>query len=750
MTENTPLALAKVAGLKNFKSIIHILEERNRASRDRSAFWFFYDDSTPIAHTRYDEWTWGNLRGRSVEVSRALLEVEKSLSGARVLVVYPPGLGFVAAFFGCLYAGAIPVPVPAPRRNDGIHRWLHIARDAGVAGILCPTELVDLLSPLHEAIDGGFMISPDAADPGLPCGHVGEDEECLLPSSDDIAFLQYTSGSTSDPKGVMVTHGNLVANLRQISIASEYSASDRSASWLPHYHDMGLIDGILSPVYNGSSVALMAPAAFLRRPLRFLELVTHYKATIIGGPNFSYEHCVSRFSRDVAEGLDLSSIRLAYSGAEPIRPQTLKRFSETFKPYGFRWKAFFCCYGQAEATLFQTGNPPDEPPHILSVRRDLLVAGGEIVTVEDGDSPDDVLELAACGRPAVGLDLALVDPERRQRLNDGLVGEIWIRGPNVTPGYWKRPTESADTFNQHLEGTSGWRRTGDLGFRRDGQLYITGRLKDLIIIRGQNHHPEDIEQTVFFCHPALAQGRAGVFSLEQDGEEQVGVVCELTRESLRDLDAEEVLKAIRGAISRVHKLRVAVIALIRPGSLPRTPSGKVRRFACRKGLVDGELRIVSRWDARSGPVVRDAPVPANTGAWLAQLRRQPQSRWRDTLRQWLREEAAALAVLKAGELPDPDTGFFDLGLDSVALVSFAALLERELEVDLGPTVIFEHPTITALADHLASTLALADRIDAPSTLPEPARSAPGSAGGGSSISSELEALRGLLGSNAAE
>lgn len=732
-----------------FTSVIHVLEERYRSSPDRAAFQFFYDDATPVAESRFDEWRWQDLRQRSLAVAAAIADATISPAGARILVVYPPGLGFIAAFFGCLYAGAIPVPVPAPRRNDGINRWLHIARDSEVAGIVCPAELVDLLTPLHEAIDGGFMISPQAADPASPLPRSDEDFSFVFPQSDDIAFLQYTSGSTSDPKGVMVTHGNLVANLRQISLASEYSADDRSASWLPHYHDMGLIDGILSPVYNGSSVALMAPATFLRRPLRFLELVSHYRATIIGGPNFSYEHCVSRFSPDTAEGLDLSSVRLAYSGAEPIRPQTLKRFTATYEPYGFRWKAFYCCYGQAEATLYQTGNHPEVPPIILSVRRDALVAGGEIVEVAETDSPDEVLELAACGRPAEGLDLALVDPEKRTRLRDGLVGEIWIRGPNVTPGYWRRPELSAETFDQQLEGTRGWRRTGDLGFLRDGQLYITGRLQDLIIIRGQNHHPEDIEQTVFSCHPALAQGRAGAFALERDGEEQVGVVCELTREGLRDLDVEDVLTAIRGAISRVHKLRVTVVALIRPGSLPRTPSGKVRRFACRKDLSEGELRIVARWDAQSEAVAAQKTAAPAGDTWMDQLRRQPQSRWRDGLRQKLREEAATLAALRQGELPDAHTGFFDLGLDSVALVSFAAVLERELDVELGPTVIFEYPTISALADHLAATLVSAVQNQRPAPVAD-AQPVARPHAAPSPMASELAALRALLGTDAAE
>ncbi|OLP46808.1 siderophore biosynthesis protein [Rhizobium oryziradicis] len=733
----------------NFTSIIHMLENRSRDMADDVAMRFFHDDAVTTAQAKPDCWTWRMLRDRARLVADEIAQTGSIAPGARILVVYPPGLGFIAAFFGCLYAGAVPVPVPAPRRNDGINRWLYVARDAGISGILSTAELLDVLRPLQQAVGHGFALAPKAADPATPVVFEDDGTPFHAPEAKHVAFLQYTSGSTSDPKGVMVTHGNLIANLRQISLAFEYGPSDISACWLPHYHDMGLIDGILSPLFNGFPVALMAPASFLRRPLRFLELASHVRATVIGGPNFSYEHCVDKYSPQAGAGLDLSKIRIAYNGAEPIRPKTLERFTAAFAPHGFRGKAFYCCYGQAEATLFQSGNSPDDPPLILSVSRNALVETGTAVETDDGDEYDR-LALAACGRPAEGLDLALVDPEAGRRVDDGTVGEIWIRGPNVTPGYWGRTQLNAETFDQVLDGLRGWRRTGDLGFRRNGQLYITGRLKDLVIIRGQNHHPEDIEQSVFSSHPALAQGRAGVFAIEIDGEEQLGVVCELTRDGLRDLDADDVIRAVRGAVSRNHNIRAAVIALLRPSSLPRTPSGKVRRFACRQGIATGDLRIVARWDAKPESVL-SAPALAEQRSWRDQLQQSPRALRKEGLRHLLRQEVALLARLGEGDLPANSAGFFDLGLDSVALVNIGATIERELGVPVPPTLIFEHPTIQALSDHLYSLIEDDQAGKAPlqdaklqsngSVAHNPPSSAPVAR---SAITSELAALKALL------
>jgi acyl-CoA synthetase (AMP-forming)/AMP-acid ligase II/acyl carrier protein len=734
-----------------FQSILEILERRARQDGSAPSLHFFHDQSAPLAESARDAWSWRGLRDRARGVAAALLATGAAHPGGRVLLVYPAGLGFIAAFYGCLYAEMIPVPVPPPRRAEGLGRWLHVAVDAGISGVLTSGELVAAMQPLLDDVaGGGFCLAPSDADPAKPSTGAGEALATPRPAPSDLAFLQYTSGSTSEPKGVMISHGNVMANLRQISLGYELTGSDRLVSWLPHYHDMGLLGNVLSPVHDGFTAALMTPAAFLRRPLRWLEMVTHVGGTIIVGPNFGFDHCVQRATPEAVANLDLSTVRIAATGAETIRPRVLSRFHTAFAPAGFKWDTFFCCYGMAEATVFVSGNPPAEPPHLLSVEREALSNGGPLETLR-ADAPGDGsrITLAGCGRAVDGLDLAIVDPVTCQRRGDREVGEIWVKGPNVSAGYWMRPEQNAECFGLCLGGASGWFRTGDLGFVRDSQLYVTGRLKDVIIIRGENHYPQDIEETVSGRHADLAEGNAGAFALEIGGEERLGIVCEVTREGLRSLDADAVFEAMRGAISRDHDLRLGVAALLRPGSLPRTPSGKVRRFACREGLMAGTLPIVARWDAHPD----NGEIAQAAASWLEDLRQQPPARREDMLRRRMQQELAKLAGLPEGQLPPADAGFFDLGLDSLALVNFGAILERELGLRPEPTLLFEHPTLAALAAHLTASLL----TQTPHARPEPQAkpAAPNSAtqpGGDLSpaLAAEMAALRRLLDAGRAE
>jgi acyl carrier protein len=437
-------------------------------------------------------------------------------------------------------------------------------------------------------------------------------------------------------------------------------------------------------------------------------------------------------------------VRIAATGAETIRPRVLSRFHAAFRPAGFKWDAFFCCYGMAEATVFVSGNPPAEPPYLLSVERQELAAGRPLET-QYTDVPENGsrVTLAGCGRAVDGLDLAIVDPATRRPLADREVGEVWVKGPNVSAGYWMRPEQNAECFGLSLGGVPEWFRTGDLGFVQEGQLYVTGRLKDVIIIRGENHYPQDIEQTASASHADLTEGNAGAFALEIDGEERLGIVCEVTREGLRRLDADAVFEAMRGAISRQHDLQLAVAALIRPGSLPRTPSGKVRRFACREGLMAGTLPTLARWEAR----LDGGHEASSAASWLDDIRKQPRARREDLLRRLMQQELAKLSGLPEGQLPPADIGFFDLGLDSVAVVNFGAILERELGLRPEPTLMFEHPTLVSLAAHLAASLL----SETPSAQPEPqakpaARSDATQPGGDLSpaLAAEMAELRRLL------
>lgn len=729
---------------REFESILHVLDRRASEDGSAPAMHFFHDQPAPIGEGAVDSWGWAELRTRARSVAAELIATE-ARRGARVLLVYPAGLAFVAAFYGCLYAGMVPVPVPPPHRSEGLGRWRHVARDAGISGVLTFGDLVTAMRPLLDTVtSGGFCLSPADADPARPFSGAGNDLETPHPEPGDLAFLQYTSGSTSEPKGVMISHGNLMANLRQISLSYQLTPADRMASWLPHFHDMGLLGTILAPLHDGFKVALMAPGSFLRRPLRWLELASHFRATIILGPNFGYDHCARRASSASLAGLDLGTLRIAAVSAETIRQRTLSLFDSAFAPAGFRWDAFFCCYGMAEATVLVSTNQPAEPPYLLSVKRNALTAAGRAAEPQTGAAPDDPsrIVLAGCGRPVDGLEIAVVDPAAFCRRGDGEVGEIWIKGPNVSAGYWQRPEQNAEIFGLSLDGRSGWFRTGDLGFLHEGQLYVTGRLKDVIIIRGENHYPQDIEETAAASHPALTA--AGAFAVEIGGAERLGIVCELSRAAMRNLEADAVLEALRGAISQHHDIQLSVAALIRPGSLPRTPSGKVQRFACRKGLAESTLPVVARWDARLGD---DSPMPEGKATLLDELHSAPRARREDMLRRRLQEELARLAGLQAGQLPPADTGFFDLGLDSVAVAEFGAMLQRELGLRPEPTLMFEHPNLSALSAHLAATL-LADAAEAETVAAVPPGAMSDGPGKNGSLApvleAEMAALRQLL------
>ncbi|MFV0475009.1 MAG: fatty acyl-AMP ligase, partial [Pikeienuella sp.] len=505
------------------------MESRAEDASEAEAFRFLSDEALRAGGPGA-VWTWAELRDRARGVARELVESGAVGRGARVLLVYPAGLEFVAAFLGCLYLGAVPVPVSPPRRREKPGRWAHISQDAGVSALLSAPGVISAMAGDPAPVP---CIVSTAADPGRAWRPRPDDPapRPLLPQ--DLAFLQYTSGSTGAPKGVMVTHGMLAANLEQIRKAFRFGPEDRIAGWLPPYHDMGLIGGILTPVHLGVPNAMMSPSAFLRDPIAYLELAGRLGATIIGGPNFAYEHCLRHATPEALARVDLSGLRFAFSGAETIRPDTLRRFQEVFAPCGFSPRRWVGCYGLAEATLCVSVTPPGEGPG----------EGMRPFAARPGESAAP----AESGAPAEGMEIAIVDPATGARAPAGGTGEIWLRGPNIAPGYWGSPEAGAGMFDQLLDGGRGWLRTGDLGALQGGRLYVTGRLKELIVVRGRNHHPQDIEETAAAAHADLAPGRAAAFAME-DGDGAFGLVCELTRRACRDPRPGPVFAAIRAAL----------------------------------------------------------------------------------------------------------------------------------------------------------------------------------------------------------
>jgi acyl-CoA synthetase (AMP-forming)/AMP-acid ligase II len=499
-------------------------------------------------------------------------------------------LDFIIAFFACLLAGVIAVPMMVPRRASSRDASAAILADCSPRFAMTRRELLtDARPDLKERfrtgeIDWVFVDSCTAGSEQPPV-------RFPLLTRDDVAFLQYTSGSTSAPKGVIVSHGNLIENSEMIRIAFGNTRKSTHVCWVPLYHDMGLILNVLQSLYIGALCVLMAPVSFMQRPLSWLRAIHDYRAEVAGGPNFAFDLCVRRHRPEEIQGIDLSCWKVAFNGAEPVRANTIDRFASTFAPYGFDAKSIYPAYGMAEATLLISAGHRGIGPVTRRTDRDALQRNQIVAPAQ----AQDAQILVGCGRQLVGERLAVVDPETRMPLGPGLVGEVWVAGPHVAQGYWHNLEATALAFGAQmaLEGTQCWLRTGDLGFLdEDRELYITGRIKDLIIIRGINHYPQDIEETVQDCHAALRRHCGAAFSVpDQEGQEQLIVVQEVERTSRRQIAIEEIVASIREAITREHEVAAREIVLIRTGSLPKTTSGKIQRNLTRQMFLTGALSV---------------------------------------------------------------------------------------------------------------------------------------------------------------
>lgn len=596
--------------------------------------------------------------------------------GQRVLLIYPPGLDFVAGFLGCLYAGAVAVPVYPPRGPQMLSRLHTIAVDAGAARYLATGKMAaELASMSAEAPWIGTMagivtdvvedVSGDWREPDIQGG--------------SLAFLQYTSGSTAAPKGVAVTHSNLVCNQRMIASAMRHDRDLVVVGWLPLYHDMGLIGMLLQPLYLGARTVMIAPADFVRRPALWLKAISDYRGATSGAPNFAYELCVQRISAEEKAGLDLSSWKVAFNGAEPVRTDTLERFSAAFRSCGFDAGACYPCYGLAEATLMVSAGTPGAFPANAAFDRAKLEQNQAV----EGDG--DAVRLVSSGVALPGEEMAIVDPETGRALGDGKVGEIWVAGPHIASGYWGKAEETERVFNARLEGRSArFLRTGDLGFLRDGELFVTGRIKDMLIVRGRNLYPHDIELTVTHCHPAL-RATGAAFALEAEGGEELALVHEVSPD--KKIDLSEVIAAVRAAVTAEHDVEPRLIALVRPNSVPLTSSGKVRRRACREAFLNGSLKILAQ--ERASPDIAPPPASPCAGATDA-----------TALREWLAIRFAQKLNI-APESIGLDAPFDRFGLDSIKSIALIVELESKLGRPLPATLAFEYPTIRRLAAHLA-------------------------------------------------
>lgn len=642
------------------------------------AYEFYQGRDKPFVKLTYQE------LAQQVQAIAAELLVQ-NLQAERVLLVYPAGLEFIAAFLGCLSAGAIAVPVYPPKRNPKLSRLRNIITDSDAQGVLTLSHLGDKITThLSDQASSLKYVFTDQIN------NKNNQESDFEIAPKKIAFLQYTSGSTGNPKGVKITHKNIIHNSELIYRSFGHSSISQGVSWLPSYHDMGLIGGILQPLYGGFPVTLLSPVDFLRQPLLWLEIISNSQANTSGAPNFAYDLCIEKVNSTSKPKIDLSSWDLAFIGAEPIRAETLDKFAATFAEFGFKKSAFYPCYGMAETTLMVLGG----------------VKGSSSVISKHNDS-----EVVSCGKVNHNQEIIIVNPENGELCPEKEIGEIWIKSNDSTAlGYWKKKQLTTEIFQAQIIGeTEHYLRTGDLGFIEDDQLFITGRIKDVIIIRGQNYYPHDLERVVERSHPALQANSGAAFTVEVANNEQLVIVQEVKRSFVKKLGIfsksglqtnsqqklqEEIEEAIRSAISQEFGLGIYEIQLLKTGSISKTSSGKIQRYLCKEKYL-AETR---EQGSRGAEGDKGGKGQRDTRELLIGEGSVDKKSIQDWLSQWLSRKLqisiTQIEITKA---------FADYGIDSVMAVELAQDLEDWLpdNFEIEPTVAWNFPNIEALARYLA-------------------------------------------------
>ncbi|NEB81620.1 amino acid adenylation domain-containing protein [Streptomyces sp. SID14478] len=648
-----------------YPTFIETLRRRAESTPDRLALEF------ELSETEIRAFDYAALDRGARKV--AALVQERAGRGERVLLLHQPGPDYVTAFFGCLYAGAVAVPVYPPLGANGLERVRAIAADCGATLALVDTVTLAAIDERGDRLDLSVALEWVTTD---DAAHAPEDWRDPHVSPDDLAFLQYTSGSTGTPKGVMLSHANLVHNSATIGRSLGLDENSRAVSWLPPYHDMGLIGGILQPVHAGFACTLLSPLTFLHQPMRWLRALSRTRATITAAPDFAYAEVLRRAAPGDHDDLDLSALRHALVGAEPVRRTTMDAFAEAFRDNGFRRSAFYPCYGLAEATLFVTGRAdPKSDPTVLRLRRRDMEEGRAVVA----DPDESAVELTGCGWAHHDDLVLIVDPATGEPLPPGAVGEIWVSGPTVAHGYWNQPERTAETFTAVARGHEGrtFLRTGDLGFRHGTELYVNGRIKDLIIVRGRNLYPPDIELTAERAHPLLNPGRGAALAVDNGTSEEVVLVHEVVR-GFRQEDGPVVAAAVREAVAAEHGLALADVVLVRTGKIPRTSSGKVRRAQCRTNWLAGAFQPLTTTPAAAEaakPTEGTPTVPTDLAELVAaELETDPAALVADAplIRQRLDSLRAARlrsALLETRGVDVPLTRF----LDGLTLLDLAAL-----------------------------------------------------------------------------
>ncbi|RLU00287.1 MAG: AMP-dependent synthetase [Ketobacter sp.] len=680
-------------GFPDFKNLVQMSSHRAAERHDDRVMTFLGDSGAPEGTESF-----AGLDEAARKIAAGL--VAKGLSGRNLMLLYTPGLDYIRAFFGCMYAGCVPVPAYPPMGARDIDRLKRVVQDCDAGAILSSSMLLPMIEAWVANSNNGINL-PCVATDALASTQDIAGFEAHDAEPGDVAFLQYTSGSTGHPKGVMVSHANLIANFQQIiwtfahtseleKVAPEY----KMVIWLPPFHDMGLIGGVLTPVYAGINVTLMSPLTFLKNPYVWLKAITDVGAKVSGGPNFSYQYCVRKIKDEQLADLDLSTWRAAFNGAEPIQADSLKAFADKFGACGFDASAFLPCYGLAEATLFVAGTPAERGALVVDADLDQLGKGA----LKPADkAKTDTAPLVSSGVLAIETDVRIVDPKTQQECADGSVGEIWVNSPAVAQGYWNKPSFSDSVFRATIKGDSSgttYMRTGDLGLLHDGELFVTGRIKELIIVAGRNHYPQDIEFSLQSSNPTFRKGCGAAFAVTEQGKEHLVILQEVATAAADQTDFQQLALAASRAVATRHGITPKSIVMIAPGTLPKTSSGKIQRSEAKKLYELGNFAPLHSWENKGSASARKAKTETED---------RPFTDWQSELYFEMQSWVSDKLNVEPHHI-DLDVTFSELGVDSIEAIDLVDRLQDRIERTIPATELMRYPTVKALIDHFAAEL----------------------------------------------
>jgi len=681
-------------GFPEFKNLVQMSSERAAGRGENTFVSFLSESGAPEGNI-----TFSGLDEASRKIAAGL--VAKGLSGRNLMLLYVPGLDYIKAFFGCMYAGCVPVPAYPPMGARDIDRLKRVVQDCDAGAILSSSMLMPMIEAWVANPTNGMNLDCIPTDT-LMAGQDTSGFEAFDAEPSDIAFLQYTSGSTGHPKGVMVSHENLIANFQQIVWSFAHSndmdnvlSKLKTVIWLPPFHDMGLIGGVLTPIYAGTEVTLMSPLTFLKNPFVWLKTISDMGAIISGGPNFSYQYCARKITDEQMQQLDLSSWQVAFNGAEPIQVDSLNTFADKFGECGFNANAFLPCYGLAEATLFVAGSPASRGAKVVNADLDQL-AKGTVKPVESAKS--DSAPLVSSGELAIETDVRIVDPKSHEECAPGDVGEIWVNSPSVAKGYWDKPSFSDSVFRASMKGDDSgktYMRTGDLGVMHEGELFVTGRIKELIIVAGRNHYPQDIEFSLQTSNPTFRKGCGAAFAISDSGKEHLVIMQEVANIAGDQTDFQQLALAGSRAVATRHGITPKAVVLIAQGTLPKTSSGKIQRTEAKKLYELGNFAPLHTMETSSSQVVRKSSDRKEEA--------RPFTDWQTELYCEMQTWVSDKLNVEPHHI-DLGVTFSELGVDSIEAIDLVDRLQDRIERTIPATELMRYPTVKALIDHFASEL----------------------------------------------